>query len=259
MELIHNKPDFAKLAGGVDLSKEKLSLTEGDEKYVENIFDYDVQIIHNLLSIDSSLDLINLFEKQGVKAPVSIQGRTDIIDDRVGSIRTSGWSEMIANELFDLVKPDLKHIVIENDYYPSDWWQEQPYIMWEPVGISPMLRYMRYEKDSQHYAHYDVGFIYKDSKYRTLKSIVLYLTSHDEKEGGATRFIDDIQQFYKPIYQRDHKDWIREVTEDEVLFKVTPEIGTMLIFPHRLCHDVEKYIGDSKRIIIRGDIIYKGI
>ena len=115
---------------------------------------------------------------------------------------------------------------------------------------------MKYESGGQHYAHYDAGFIYPDDKYRTLQSIVIYLTTN--VAGGSTRFIQDGQSTV-PMRERKTEDWLREVEPNEVITSVYPKKGNILFFDHRLCHDVEKYFGNGPRIIVRGDIIYQAI
>ena len=119
-----------------------------------------------------------------------------------------------------------------------------------------MLRFMRYDEDSEHYAHYDAGYFYPDNLYRTLKSMVIYLTTNQQ---GSTRFIKDNQSNIR-VQERSHEDWSRRVLSDEVLFESYPEQGKVMLFNHRMCHDVQQFhrTGDEKyRIIIRGDVIYE--
>lgn len=213
-------------------------------------------VMVDALSENDCDSLIKLFEDSHIAAPVSIQGRQDYPDDRVGSVRATGWSQHLANELWSKMQhmiPDRKKT---NEFAATDWWQGTPREEWVPVGISPMLRFMKYEQGGQHYAHYDAGFIYPDDKYRTLQSFVLYLTTNTN--GGATRFIRD-NQTNIPTPKRDLNDWVREVEDNEVIAAVYPKKGNILFFDHRLCHDVQKYSGDTPRIIVRGDIIYEGL
>ena len=59
-----------------------------------------------------------------------------------------------------------------------------------------------------------------------------------------------------PVWARDHEDWTRPVRDDEVLAAVRPQRGDVLLFDHRLCHDVEPYTGDAPRVIVRGDVVF---
>ena len=52
------------------------------------------------------------------------------------------------------------------------------------------------------------------------------------------------------------EDWKRQAKPEEVVASVRPEKGKVLFFDHRICHDVEKYLGNKSRIIIRGDIVF---
>jgi hypothetical protein len=113
---------------------------------------------------------------------------------------------------------------------------------------------MRYSAGGQHYGHYDAAYFYPDNQHRTLLSLVIYLSTHTHS--GATRFLEDHQQ-HVPVWDRDHTDWTVEAGEEEVIARIYPEKGSILVFPHRQCHDVQAFAGPGERIIIRGDIIFK--
>jgi hypothetical protein len=213
-------------------------------------------IISDVLSWVECQSLIAFMQESPVLEPVSVQGFCHTELDAIGSHRTTVWSPELAQKLWYRLK-DFVHTETFHKRSPTDWWQgDETRNTWEPIGISPMLRFMRYEKGGEHYAHYDAGFIYPDDNYRTLKSVVFYLTTNED--GGATRFIDDWQQGM-PVWDRNHHDWIRKSREDEVIFKSKPIAGNALIFNHRECHDVEQYVGKTPRIIIRTDILYKAV
>jgi len=216
-------------------------------------------VMRNVLTPDECSRLIDLFQSSHIAAPVSIQGRQDYPDNRMGSVRATAWCEDLATKLWTKMKdfvPVGKNIA--NDYTSTDWWQgENGGRSWKTIGITPMLRFMRYENGGQHYAHYDAGYIYKDDRYRTLMSFVLYLTTNTD--GGATRFIKDDAMTNIPVYHRTHEDWIREVKPEEVLAANYPIQGDILFFDHRICHDVESYHGNGPRIIIRGDILFQSL
>lgn len=215
----------------------------------------DAYIINNALSQEDCNYLIDFMMSSPSFENVSIQGRKDIVDDRVGSRRTTVFSPDLATRLkpiFDKYIDDLKC----DNTTPTDWWQDLPdadlSFDWEYLGISPMLRFMKYEKHGQHYAHYDAGFIYNITNYRTLLSFVIYLTTN---LSGATRFIED-NQSHLNVWDRQHDDWTREALQSEVIATSQPIRGNILVFPHRMCHDVEQYMEDEPRIIIRGDVLF---
>jgi hypothetical protein len=249
------KPNIKSLPGGWEpLFKIELNKILGCGLESHN----GILIFKNILSKDECENMIKEFMQSPNFENVSIHGRKDVPDDRTGSIRTTAWCPQLAEELWT---KKLSELFIEtitfNEKSPTDWWQgDKTRTHWKSIGISPMMRFMKYEKDGQHFAHYDAAYIYPNDNIRTLFSMVIYLTTNEN--GGSTRFIKDDQDDIN-VWDRDHKDWIREVVTDEVLFSSKPIQGNILIFPHRMCHDVEKYIGESPRIIIRGDVICESI
>ncbi len=216
-------------------------------------------LIENALSQKDCLELIKYMQTSQNFEEVGVQGMKDKKDDRIGSIRTSIWSPETADQIWQKIKRYIPNVNGSHNT-PTDYWQgysksflESSTLEYNPVAFSPLLRFMKYEKGGQHYAHYDAGYIYPNYHYRTLKSVVIYLTTN---KGAATRFIKDNQDDIN-IWDRNHDDWARPVNEEEILGKSECIAGNILIFDHRMCHDVEHYLGDDgPRIIIRGDIVY---
>lgn len=251
--ILSTKPNMELLPGGWDI-KTEITLDHQSEASRTDIMD-GAFVLENLFTEEECDMLIDMFVNSGISSPVSIQGRQDVIDDRMGSLRATGWSVSIAEQFWNKVSPFLSTRNML-DTTSTDWWQgfegTAPRT-WNPFGITPMMRFMKYQKNGQHYSHYDAGYLYPDTNYRSLMSFVLYLTTNEES--GATRFISDGQENL-PVWNRNHDDWIRETDPDEVIASVRPKKGSMLIFDHRICHDVEKYDGPGDRIIIRGDILF---
>ena len=260
MELIDIKPEIEKLPGGWEPN---FAINLNHSNDIGNTVSFEgIHIFQNLLSSDECDEIVKQFMQSPNFEKVSIQGRKDVPDDRIGSIRTTAWCPQFAKELWD---KKISSVIFKNETFtrfsPTDWWQDNNGNQIKPkkrtyktIGVSPMMRFMKYEKDGQHYAHYDAAYIYPNDKFRTLYSMVIYLTTNDL--GGSTRFIYD-SQYNVNIWERNHDDWTREAVLDEVLFSSKPVKGNVLIFPHRMCHDVEKYFGDAPRIIIRGDILFE--
>lgn len=248
------KPDFSKIPGGCDMSACDVPV-QGGLAVSQPLFP-GTQLIKNALTVPDCDALIALFTAQQMQFPVSVQGRSEERDDRLGSMRTTGWCESISNRIWEVVRPYIPSIRIERDEstFPTDWWQQPRSYHWEAVNVSPLLRFMRYAAGGQHYGHYDAAYFYQDNTHRTLLSLILYLSTHTHS--GATRFLEDTQQ-HLPIWDRDHADWPIEAREEQVLARVHPEKGSVLLFPHRQCHDVQLFTGPGERIIIRGDIIFK--
>lgn len=262
-----SRPDINKIPGGWFPGSINYIFNNENNSWKEPIINKitgqhipNAYIINNALCQEDCNFLIDFMMSSSSFENVSIQGRKDIIDDRIGSKRTTVFSTELATRLkpiFDKYIDDLKC----NDFTPTDWWQDninndlskELSYNWKYLGISPMLRFMKYEKHGQHYAHYDAGFIYNKPQYRTLLSFVIYLTTNIS---GATRFIED-EQSHLNVWDRQHDDWTREALESEVIAASQPIRGNILVFPHRMCHDVEQYIGNEPRIIIRGDVLFK--
>jgi len=218
----------------------------------------NIDVFENFLTNGDCDKLIKLFDDAPEKAPVSIQGLKDVMSGK-GSDRTTMWSEELAKMLFDkLAITTFNPNLFTNQFSRTDAWQKVDSLenYWSLEAISPLLRFMSYSENGEHYPHYDAGYIYPNSKIRTLKSFVIYLTTNDS---GATRFIRDKQTNILQS-ERNNDDWSRAANDNEINIKILPSKGTILIFDHRLCHDVAKFTPESedeKRIIIRGDLIYK--
>lgn len=251
------KPDISKLPGGWEPGVKLIPHLDGVRQAIQML--NGSTLIRNALSSQDCEALISLMSGAPRVEEVSVQGRKDVPDYRVGSTRTTIWSPNLAVELWKKISPDIRddRDLKLHSKSATDWWQgNRERVWWWPIGMSPIFRFMRYEEGGQHYAHYDAGFIYPNDDYRTLKSVVIYLTTN--REGGATRFIEDGQSNL-PIWDRKHEDWIREVKPEEITARVQPEKGSILIFDHRLCHDVELYTGKTPRVIIRADILYRSL
>jgi hypothetical protein len=251
-------PDMTKVPGGwtPDTTDFEFGPANADAHVVSVPGVPGAYVLKHALSATDCDKLIELFMSSHIEAPVSVQGRNDVPDDRVGSVRATGWCVDLSTKLWSMMAQHIDKSKNVDEFTATDWWQGEHGGTgdWQTVGITPMLRFMRYEKGGQHYAHYDAGFIYKDDRYRTLMSFVLYLTTNTE--GGATRFIEDGQGNI-PVSERAHEDWIREVKPEEIRAANYPVKGDILFFDHRICHDVESYRGDGPRIIVRGDILFK--
>lgn len=253
-KLVHIKPDFNKLPGGWE-PPYSISLSNDSDIETKEIINCSAFLLENVFSKDDCLKLIQFMKSADLEVPVTVQGRKDIPDDRIGSVRVTAWCEDLANQIWVKIGNFIP-IRSMNDNTSTDWWQEGKHKNWKPTGVSPLLRFMRYEKAGLHYAHYDAGFIYPDGIHRTLMSMVIYLTSNNY--GGSTRLINDGQENL-PVWERNHDDWTRPVDTKEVIASISPKQGRVFIFDHRICHDVEEHKGDESRIIIRGDIIFKKI
>jgi len=195
--------------------------------------------------------LCNTVNQQSWQA-VGLDGYADKPVERVGNYRLSTWSPEIAAALWERLQGLLPPIRAMDPYTPTD---HDNHPLWKPVGVSPLLRFIRYEEGGQLVAHYDATFV-QDETHRTLQSLVIYLTSN---EHGATRFLVD-PQADKRVDEMDFSDWDRAGESDEVLFRCPPFRAEGIVFDHRLLHDGEP-LGDleSEKIIIRTDSMYEKV
>lgn len=262
--LIQTPPDMSKVSGGwiPDSELEQPFILHCKRAPVTTELISGAHLVKYFID-NNSVDNINNFMFNAPElAPVSIQGLQEITEDTIGSHRTTMWNPILADKFDKLIK-NTSHpyyglpLKMEcNELTATDWWQgNKNRKKWEYYGVSPMLRYMKYSNQGQHFCHYDAGFQYPDDNYRTLKSFVLYLSTNNS---GATRFIQD-NQYNIPVWDRKHEDWDRPAKDNEVLIESLPVKGSLLIFNHRLAHDVSVFSPEDEnetRIIIRGDLIY---
>lgn len=177
--------------------------------------------------------------------------RTAATAEARGSWRATAWAPELARQLWKYLEAAVPEERLMEDFTATDW---VPHRRWRRLGLSPVLRFMRYDSGGQHCCHYDQSFDYGDGR-RTLMSVVFYLSEVDEGAGGRTRFVRDGQENLA-LDQRNFGDWTRLTRDDEVILGVRPQLGSALLFDHRLCHDVEHYSGGTPRIIVRGDVVF---
>lgn len=226
----------------------------------------EAMILENVFSHVECQALIQFMNQSPNFEDVGVQGMKDKKDERIGSKRTSIWCPELADFIWRRIGHHIPGTMEFSDrqreFIATDWWQHfvDPTMSYQatslcaqPIAISPLLRFMKYGHEGQHYAHYDAAYIYPNKEFRSLKSVVIYLTTN---EGAATRFIKDGQEKL-PIWDRKHDDWDRPVKDNEIIAKSECIAGNMLIFNHRICHDVQQYMGTDPRVIIRGDLVFE--
>jgi NAD+ synthetase len=207
--------------------------------------------------------LIDAMHTTSHPAPVDVTGVRGPVGDAygVGSMRATAWAPELARDLWHRLRPAVPSVRFLGPNDATDGFAttgRTGHVTWRVVGLSPLLRFMRYDPGGRHLAHYDAGYDYGDGR-RTLLSVVWYLTgTADPDAGGATRFIVDGQED-QPVWARDHRDWDRPTRADEVHLAMYPTRGAAIVFDHRLPHDVEPWKGPGGRVIIRADVVYEAI
>jgi len=188
--------------------------------------------------------------------PVSVTGMSGNYTpgDPIGSWRASNFTKEYSEALWERIKNHLPKVRVFDDSDNTDWDDHE---VWEPIGVSPLLRFIKYNEDGWLVVHYDSPYI-ESEDVRTLQSLVIYLQHDDDIAGGSTRFIDD-PQWNIPVKDRDLSDQMRAAEEHEVKVKLSPNNGSAIIFDHRLLHDAEIVKGQGSKIIIRTDIMYRKV
>ncbi len=208
------------------------------------------RVLHGALTRDDARRLRDAMAASGCAEPVGVTGVRDSYG--VGSVRATAWSPALAAALWQRLAPVVPSVRFVG---PRDHTDAPGRRSWRVVGLSPLLRFMRYDPGGRHLCHYDAGYDYGDGR-RTLMSVVFYLT--DAPASGATRFVRDGQE-HLSTDKRDYADWSRDTRDDEVIAAVHPVCGDALVFDHRLCHDVARWDGPGERTIIRADVVYEAV
>lgn len=212
-------------------------------------------LVHDLLSTDEASYIMDKLAAANW-FPVSITGMGGNYQpgDIIGSYRASNYTQEFADVLWSRISHLFPTIESFSGNFPTDFDDHQT---WEPVTVSPLLRFIRYRDGGCLVPHYDAPYI-QDDDVRTLKSFVIYLDEDEDITGGATRFLHD-SQAELPVQERELSDRLELATEDEVRVPVRPRTGSGLIFPHRVWHDSEPVSGTGAKTIIRTDILYKRV
>lgn len=131
------------------------------------------------------------------------------------------------------VDRELKRLIINNNDIAMLIWQRLPKEIkilksenFIPSSVNDRIRIYKYFEDDEFKEHYDSQCLISNTE-MSLYSILIYLNNHFE--GGET--------FFKT-------------------YKISPEIGKLVIFPHRLLHSGQKVINGIK-YILRTDLILK--
>lgn len=220
-----------------------------------NEIDNNSAIIHSLIPKKERDSIIQHLDKANW-LPVSYTGMSGNYTegDPIGSYRASNYTPEYANVLWERIKNYIPKYRYFNENSPTDYDNHE---VWEAIGVSPLLRFIKYEDGGKLVVHYDAPYVENEDT-RTLQSFVIYIYHDNELVGGATRYLHD-KQANIPVKDRDLSDQIRFANKDEVRYNFLPEDGTGVIFDHRLLHDAQEVKGKGRKIIIRTDIMYRKV
>lgn len=231
----------------------------GDKKVTdisqENIASVEsASLLHGLLTPSECTQLLGELNKQEW-VPVGMNGYLKDYrpgKDIIGSYRASAYNEVLADIIWQRLIPAIPLIRIMYDNTPTDWDECR---VWRAMGINPLMRFISYVNGGLLVPHYDAPYVYHNRK-RTLMSLVIYLTDHQENVGGSTRFIID-PQMSLPLADRQYQDWTVAACEHQVLASIAPKVGSGILFDHRMLHDSEMLNHHEKKMILRTDLIFE--
>lgn len=187
--------------------------------------------------------------------PVGIDGIASHYEDgdEIGSLRATTFSPELADYLWSRVAPHLDNPLVASDDPQVDI---EPGSIWRPIGVSPLMRFIRYDQGGLLVPHYDAPFAYNETQ-MTLKSLVLY-ADNQSINGGATRFMHD-DRLDDPVAIRDLTDRTELAKPEDVIESVNPDVGSVVVFDHRILHDsepVESAGPHGRKVIVRTDVVY---
>ena len=191
----------------------------------------------------------NHFKSEDLVENVSITGIKENMNDGQGSTRYSTNSPKLSEYLTDIL--NSFNLNIRADFY-EDFNSVNNKCKYSKV--SDYFRFMKYTSGGQHYPHYDTDFQLDESTI-TKYSLVMYF--NDCEDGELIFCKDNRRIFIKTAFESfNHKntsDWDRQVEEEEILLKIKPKAGMIVLFPHTLCHAVLPFTGEERNIV-RGDL-----
>ena len=188
----------------------------------------------------------NYFKLKNLVENVSITGIKENMNDGQGSSRYSTNSPKLSEYLTDIL--NSFNLNIRADFH-TDY--DSIINICKYSKVSDYFRFMKYTSGGQHYPHYDTDFII-DRNTITKYSLVMYI---NDCEDGELVFCNDNRppKTEMSFIEKDTSDWDRQVKEEEILLKIKPKAGMIVLFPHTLCHAVLPFTGEERNII-RGDL-----
>ena len=180
----------------------------------------------------------NYFKLKNLVENVSITGIKENMNDGQGSSRYSTNSPKLSEYLTNIL--NSFNLNIRADFHRD---YDSINNICKYSKVSDYFRFMKYENGGQHYPHYDTDFVI-DKNTITKYSLVMYF--NDCKDGELV-FCKDFRENHQ------NSDWNRQVKEEEILLKIKPTAGMIVLFPHTLCHAVLPFTGEERNIV-RGDL-----
>lgn len=208
------------------------SLTKVSRKFVGDSVVTIIDVATGYQIQDYIKEAFEDYSKEGALYSVSVTGHPD-----AGSSEGSKRFCTMSRKFSDL----LHYLIVKSNGFPL--YSKAG----EFIGVSPYLRFMKYSPGGEHFPHLDSDWAYSyDPEGRvvyTKYSLVMYFTNNDT---GELAFVENALGH--------GNDWERQAREEEILLKVKPRAGRIVLFPHNLCHSVLPFEGPGERIMVRGDV-----
>lgn len=122
---------------------------------------------------------------------------------------------------------------------------------WRPVCLNSRFRVCSYEQSGHFAPHFDG--VYKDKKTgrRSMMTVMWYLNGPPDFEGGTTNFVKEGQKLWKS-----EEDGVYRAQEENILFKLVPEGGMVLLFQAQILHEGEQ-LKTGEKHILRTEVMYE--
>ena len=188
-------------------------------------------VVPDFLTPRECRELIALAENKGFRSPSADYPPTYRNNDRLVHD-----DESLAKHLFErlhaVAPPSMP---APDDVGPGSWRLD---------SVNERLRFCRYTADQQFRIHQD-GVHHRAFNRRSMLTFIVYLSDGEDFVGGDTEFFAD-----GPRATPDGSD------QPEVVVRVRPKMGTLILFEHRIWHAGAKIVSGTK-YILRSDVLYR--
>eukprot|EP01124_Arcella_intermedia_P022985 TRINITY_DN3547_c0_g1_i1.p1 TRINITY_DN3547_c0_g1~~TRINITY_DN3547_c0_g1_i1.p1 ORF type:complete len:286 (+),score=69.08 TRINITY_DN3547_c0_g1_i1:127-984(+) len=196
-------------------------------------------LLHHFLSNDECRYYIDKAEELGLE---DVSNQKKYRNNSRCVVLSPQISEHIWKRLKDFISP----IVVEKNDNKQVGMGFKLEGEWLPFGLNPCWRICKYTPGGHFGPHYD-GAYWKNTSERSLMTLNIYLNG--DFEGGTTNFLSENQTLSLT-------DNMFRASPENILFKVTPQAGTALIFNHMILHEGD-VLQSNVKYIMRSDIMFR--
>lgn len=205
----------------------------------ENILENKGKILYNVFSKEECDWLINLFDNSDYYHITQDEKSNYTIDYR-DNFRIIKDSRTLANIIYNRINDYIEDEIIinnENDELTklglTNFYRYNG--LWKKNYINYRFRLCKYEEGGHFEKHRDKDYIHPTKKYKSFKTCMIYL--NDNFDGGETIFYDN---------------------DNNIIKKIKPKQGMILLFNHLIDHKGEK-VYHGEKYIARTEIMYEKI